>query len=103
MPVVWIDDLQSSNQLESLSLDERAVRVRAQVESLLNVHNAITIDLSSARSLSPSFAYLAFGLLYDSFKDSLPGRLQFVNDSSHLSTRVYDAIARRKRILTAEG
>ncbi|XGC81061.1 STAS-like domain-containing protein [Bdellovibrio bacteriovorus] len=73
--------------------------VKEMLKSALEKDAEVTLDMSNMRSLSPSFAYEAFGKLYDIFGDSINSRLKFVNDERNLQERIYSALNRRKEVL----
>jgi len=76
--------------------------VRDKIRNALKDSEQVTVDLSRMRSLSPSFAYQAFGLLVDEFGESTRTRIAFENDEKQLQTRITAAIDRRLKILEAQ-
>ena len=81
------------------SAQGKAPQVREQIKQSLLVAEKVTVDFSNMRSLSPSFAYEAFGLLVDEFGENLQERIEFVNDNLNLSSRVLDALNRRLNVI----
>lgn len=77
--------------------------VRERIKSLLSGSDIVKVDMLGVKSLSPSFAYNAFGHLYDTFKDKTESLLEFENDESQLSDRIYKAISRRRFIFDASN
>lgn len=73
--------------------------LRAALRNALLSNQAIEVDLSGLRGLSPSFAYEAFGKLVDEFGANVLSRFLFINDQLHLEDRVRDAVSRRLEIL----
>ena len=78
-----------------------ALKVRKEVQDYLKTCDVVKIDLSGIRSLSPSFAYKAFGQLFEDPDqlDKLKNRLKFINDHLSLESRIWKAIDRRKIVL----
>ncbi len=61
----------------------------------------LVFDLTGVRSLSPSFAFQAFALAFDSAAEiaTARARISFINDDRELSSRVLDALNRRENLL----
>lgn len=73
-------------------------------QSIENEASAIIeIDMKGLESLSPSFAYEAFGKLVDQFGSAIKERLIFTNDELNLSRRILDAFVRRASVRAAES
>lgn len=78
-------------------------KIRALVAKEIKDSGSSIIDFEGQTRLSPSIAYNAFGKLVDSFGPNVFENLTFKNDSSDLQKRIESAIARRVRVLQAEG
>jgi hypothetical protein len=76
--------------------------VYLKVNAYLKDYQRVTIDLSGTTSMSPSFAYLAFGKLYDFYGDSLMDRIRFINDPLNFVNRVKQALERRSIVIKSE-
>jgi hypothetical protein len=63
----------------------------------INKIDIVYVDLKNIRSLSPTFAYEAFGKLVDKIPNVI-NRLRFLNDSRKLRDRILTAIQRRQKI-----
>lgn len=74
-------------------------KVRNEIKLALKASDKVTVDMSHLRSLSPSFAYEAFGPLVDEFGEDVQHRLQFVNDPLRLQTRIIEAMKRRQLVI----
>lgn len=73
--------------------------LKEKILNTLRTEREVTLDMANMRSLSPSFAYEAFGKLYDVFGDDIQSRLKFVNDERDLQKRIFSALDRRKEVL----
>jgi hypothetical protein len=100
--MIALNSLLRDPRVLQASPDDRGDAVRTILSHLIGSHGAVQIDLSETRTLTPSFAYKAFGRLYDEFHDVLPSRLTVINDSNLVSERIFSAIERRKRIVATE-
>lgn len=78
---------------------DKPQEVKEKILAALASEPDVTVDMSHMRSLSPSFAYEAFGKLYDIFGDSITTKLKFINDEKNLQQRIYSALNRRKEVL----
>ena len=89
----------------SLSGINKPEAIRNDIASFLISDNTseVFIDMSNLESLSPSFAYEAFGKLVDDFGIVIKERLRFVNDDLNLSRRIIDALIRRSSVRAAEN
>ena len=96
------DLLTKDERVCSLQEKERPEKIRKILEAYLNEFEVLEIDLSNLRSLTPSLAYIAFGHLFDIFGDRISTNLRFIEESPILSSRILDAIDRRKRVLESE-
>lgn len=92
-----LNDILVQRKGSAISLS--AERVRESIRTLLHKSDVVTINMCGVKSLSPSFAYNAFGHLYDTFKDQTKNLLKFENDEYNLSDRIYKAIDRRKFVV----
>ena len=100
--MITYDSLLKDPRVEAAIGDEKPVVVRTVLLDLLSTYRTVEIDLSSARTLTPSFAYIAFGHLYDVHRESLLERLHFVNDAKTLASRILAAISRRRDVVLAQ-
>lgn len=89
--------LASMSEVNTLGSADLPLQVRTEIESILDSGKDCLIDLGDMRSLSPSFAYEVFGKLFDKYGDSILRRINFQNDRRDLSSRIVDAIKRRKQ------
>ncbi len=93
-----------NSQGEATGMDKPELlkeKLKAALES--EVQSVEVVDLSNMRSLSPSFAYEAFGKLYDIFGESVVKRLKFTNDSRDLHKRILSALDRRREVLRLQS
>lgn len=90
--------LSKENMEISASGIDATESVRSRILQKLEAAEILEIDLGTTRSLSPSFAYNVFGKLYDKLGDTLLSRLDFVNDSRNLKSRIIEAVERRRKI-----
>lgn len=74
-------------------------RVFEHLRSDLQRLDVVTVDLARMRSLSPSFAYEAFGKLVDTYGKDVRSRLNFINDPLNLKSRIFAAIDRRSQVI----
>ena len=74
-------------------------RIKKYLIDILRKNHELNIDMSSIRSLSPSFAYEIFGKLIDEFRENVVEYIHFTNDERQLSDRIKAAFDRRKLIL----
>lgn len=100
---VSLDELMTSkSNVASPTGTDNPDHVRDVLANYLKTHNKVTVDLSNTKSMSPSFAYVAFGKLYDEFRDSIFDRVDFINDPLDLKKRVDQAFKRRSAVLKSE-
>ena len=95
--------LNKNEEFPVASSHDKPETVREQVKSALAANGPVEVDLANMRSLSPSFAYEAFGKLYDDFGDQVAERLVFKNDPRGLHTRILNALLRRREILRPQN
>lgn len=93
--------LTKDNKKLSVDGEDSPDEVREHILQRLNRAEVLEVDLKSMRSMSPSFAYHAFGRLYDSLGEATLKRIEFVNDLRNLKVNVLDAVRRRQKILSA--
>ena len=91
------------DNLGRFSGEQDAKGVFIQIVKVLEREGKISMDLEGVESLSPSFAYEAFGKLVDRFGPSIESKIYFENDPFRLSTRIKEAIERRKRVVEANA
>ena len=77
--------------------------VRDSLLNYLKTHSKVTVDLANTKSMSPSFAYVAFGKLYDVFGEAVFRKIDFINDASDLRKRVDQALQRRAAVIQSEN
>jgi len=96
------DILNKQEGREMLSGRDEPEKVREQIRAAFAKASIVKIDLGKLRSLSPSFAYEAFGKLVDEYGENLLQKLQFTNDQLDLKSRIVDALQRRRRVLGSQ-
>ena len=100
--VVLKDLLDSQDIYIDASGKDKTEIIKTHFLNLLKEQDNVTIDMVSMKSLSPSFAYEAFGKLFDEFGDSIKKRLVFINDKLKLQERILKAIERRALMKESE-
>ena len=100
--VVLKDLLDSQDINIDASGKNRTEIIKTHLLNLLKERDKVVIDMISMKSLSPSFAYEAFGKLFDEFGDSIKKRLFFINDNLKLQERIKKAIDRRSLLKESE-
>jgi len=100
--IILKDLLDSQDVNIDASGKDKPEKIKAHFLNLLKERDSIVIDMVSMKSLSPSFAYEAFGKLFDEFGDSIKRRLIFVNDKLKLQERIKKAIERRALMKESE-
>ena len=92
------------NQKAGVAGTDNPASLRADILNILrSPENTVEIDFLGMRSLSPSFAYEAFGKLVDDLGETVIKRLNFNNDTLDLKQRIQDAISRRKNVIQAQA
>jgi hypothetical protein len=91
--------LGKSEEFPMVSGQDKPETVREKVKTALIANRTVEVDLANLRSLSPSFAYEAFGKLFDEFGEGVIERLVFTNDPRGLKSRIVNALQRRREIL----
>lgn len=89
------------NEQGILTGEESAKGVYERIAETLDREGQVAVDMEGIQSLSPSFAYEAFGKLVDRFGSTVDKKIRFENDPFSLSTRVTQALDRRKRVVEA--
>ncbi|MEO5971305.1 MAG: STAS-like domain-containing protein [Bdellovibrionia bacterium] len=87
------------NGVGNLSGEEHARDVYVRIVQALEREGQVDMDMGGIESLSPSFAYEAFGKLVDRFGPTVNNKIRFENDPLHLSIRIVQALERRKRVV----
>jgi hypothetical protein len=100
--VITLESVLIDPNVKNATPDKRGDAVRAIMANLMKAHGSIQLDLSATNTLTPSFAYQAFGYLYDDFRDEALSHLSFTNDRFQLGTRISNAIQRRKLVVDSQ-
>lgn len=98
--MISYESLLSDPKVQKAAAPKRGAAVREILLRYFKTYQTVEIDLSSVMTLTPSFAYEAFGYLYDELRDDAVNRLSLKNDTHSLGHRITDAIKRRRMVLT---
>ena len=72
------------------------------LDAQLRVGHTVNLDFQNTNVMSPSFAYIAFGKLYDKYGESVLELIKISNDKMNLKERIQQALNRRAEVLKYE-
>ena len=98
--VSLVELMEMKNSVEIQACGEHhPEELRHKLSILLKDNERIYMDFAGLKSLSPSFAYEAFGKLVDQMGLSVANRIVARNDERQLFSRISEAFARRNRVV----